>query len=72
MIQTLRIATFKIINSRDGLPAFESTADADQVIGVTFGLQILQTMARNAYSKYLKKNQLCAPPPPSVCLWNVG
>jgi len=47
ILQMLHIATFEIINSRVDFQLPENT---DQLLGVTFGLQVLQTMAMNLYS----------------------
>mmetsp|Transcript_17594 Transcript_17594/g.38080 ORF Transcript_17594/g.38080 Transcript_17594/m.38080 type:complete len:944 (+) Transcript_17594:190-3021(+) len=57
IIQMLRIATFEIINSREDFVTPESPRDIDRIIAVTFGLQSLQTMARNAYFESKTKLQ---------------
>ena len=50
VIQMLYIATSEILNSREDYVPPESPDDLDQLIGVTLGLQLLQTMARNVYT----------------------
>lgn len=47
ILQMLYIATFEILNSREDFIPPETPSELDQQLGVTFGLQILQTMARN-------------------------
>ena len=50
IIQMLRLASFEIINSREDFAPPENPNDIDRLVAVTFGLQALQTMARNTYS----------------------
>ncbi|KAL7553845.1 hypothetical protein ACHAWF_017183 [Thalassiosira exigua] len=49
VIQMLQMAT-AIINARVDLDVPETPARIDQLVGVTFGLQLLQNMARNVYA----------------------
>lgn len=50
ILQMMHLVTREIVNSREEeFNAPTSPDELDQLVGVTFGLQLLQTMARNAY-----------------------